>query len=247
MPNLVITNVLGADVHIPDLTGRGKSFKVPSGGLTVALSGTQLEFIGPQLDAVQTKGWITYVVTDNASRSNDLEILANAIHLVEQVAVVPAAKGATAIHASVFGDAVGPVTVNTALSNPDVPRNVSLAFGATWDGGNVTINGTNQFDKVIAEVVIANPNNTVVGNSAFKTVTSFAYAGGGVGTHGTNTLTVGTGDKIGLAVNVINTTGVLYMDSALSAVTINSTNDTFLPGTVPNASHSYVVLVNIQS
>lgn len=158
----------------------------------------------------------------------------------------PAAKSATSVHASVFGDAVGPVVLTTGLANPATPRNLRAVFGAAWDGGDVTVVGTNQFGAAVSEVILASAGSTVVGVKVFATITSVAYPGNGVGTHGTNTLTVGTGDKIGLV--IIPHTGspvLLAVDGIGEAVTFDATYNAFTPTTVPNGSHVYVLTFNL--
>lgn len=158
----------------------------------------------------------------------------------------PATKSATVVHANVFGDAVGPVTVNTALTNPVTPRNLILTWGATWDGGNVTVNGTNQFDVAVSETFVANAGGTTVGTKVFKTVTSFTYAGGGVGVHATNVVSVGTGDKIGVTtVPVVGQPVLLAVDGVGEAVTWDATYTAFTPTTLPNGAHVYVLTMNV--
>lgn len=157
----------------------------------------------------------------------------------------PAAKGTTNVHVAVFGDAVGPVTVSTGLTNPDVARNVRLPFGSTYDGGNVTVVGTDQYGAAVSEVIVAVANTTVVGVKVFKTVTSFSYAGGGVGTHGTNTVSVGTGDKIGVTPKPVAASPVQEtVDGVGEATVFDFTYNGFTPTTVPNGSHVYILTFN---
>lgn len=246
MPVLTFVNKLGSDVAIGNPDGFGAVFTIPSAGKTVTLTGIQLESVGPQLDAMKAKGYITWTKAQNPAVSDSVEILSgNPAPASLLAAVVPEAKGANVVHATVFGDAVGPVSITTGLTNPTTARNLQLAMGATYDGGNVTVTGTNQFDQVATETFTAGTTVTRIGNVMFKTVTKVAYAGGGVGTHGTNTLDVGTGDKIAIVSNVVAAVGLLYTDGAVEAVTIDATNDSFLPTTVPNGTHSYVLLVDL--
>lgn len=156
----------------------------------------------------------------------------------------PAAASTTAVHADVFGDAVGPVTVNTAITNPVVSRNLELAFGATYDGGNVTVVGTNQYGVAVSEVFTANPGNTVTGVKIFKTVTSFSYAGGGVGAHATNTVSVGIGNKLAIGTKVLKTDLITVLVAGVEdAATVDATYNAFTPsaGNLPNAAKNYEV------
>lgn len=154
----------------------------------------------------------------------------------------PAAKSTTAVHANVFGDAAGPVSVTTAITNPAVPRNLTATFGATFDGGDVTVSGTDQFGNAITETFAVATGTTVVGSKAFATVTSIAYAGGGVGTHSTNVVSIGTGDKLGLSTKAANAFAILLTDGVSEAVTVDATNSTFTPATVANGAHNYSIL-----
>lgn len=162
---------------------------------------------------------------------------------VEQVDTItaPATASATAVHAAVFGDAVGPVSVTTGLTNPDFPRNVECAFGSTYDGGNVTVSGTNQFGVAITEVIVLSAGATVAGVKIFKTVTGFSYAGGGVGTHGTNTLSVGIGTKLGVSKVMFTDDLKVLVAGVLDAATVDKTNSAFTPSgsNLPNASKTF--------
>lgn len=246
MPRLTFTNTLGANVSIGNADGYGKSIVIPSGGATVDLTGVQLESNGPQMEALKAKGYISWVTTENPNIDNDLEILSNVARLrAISTGSVPA-KSATAVHASVFGDAVGPVALTTGLTNPTYTRNVTAVAGTTYDGGAVTVTGTNTFDLAQTEVITPVVNTTVAGVKIWKTVTKVAYPGGGVGTHGTNTLSIGTGDKLGVPHNIFDTVGLLLVGTTPEAVTIDAANDAFTPTTTP-ASTTYLLLANVAS
>ena len=102
---------------------------------------------------------------------------------------------ATKIHAAYTLDAVDPKTVTTNITNPDVPRNLTVTGNQAGVAGNVVITGTNMADEAITETIIAADAATVVGNKAFKTVTSITFpALVGAG----DTISVGTGAKLGL-------------------------------------------------
>src|SRR5688572_11082306 len=89
------------------------------------------------------------------------------------------AKGATAIHAAIAGTtSIDPVT--TGITNPTVPRNLIITFGATWDGGDVVVVGTDANDAAVTETFLSNAGSTRVGTKIFKTVTSVAHTVVGV-------------------------------------------------------------------
>lgn len=153
----------------------------------------------------------------------------------------PAAKGTTNVHAAVASNAVnlfpGPIT------NPDVPRNLRYVFAASYDGGNLTVVGTNQFGNAQTEVVTAVANTTVVGTKVFKTVTSITKATVGATA---NAVSVGTGDKIGITTVPVSGSPVLLTANGVGeAVTYDATNKGFTPTTLPNGSTTYVLTANV--
>jgi hypothetical protein len=157
-----------------------------------------------------------------------------------------AAKGATAVHAAIRGDtAITPVT--TGITNPAVPRNIQIAFGATWDGGDVVVVGTDANGAAVTETFVSDPGQTVVGTKIFKTVTSVAHTELGVDADAGNTYSTGTGDKLGLVASPAPAAGspvLLFTNGVAEAVTFDSTLNAFTPASVPNGSRSYVLSFN---
>lgn len=174
---------------------------------------------------------------------------ASGVDTVVTLTDVPA-KNATVVHANVYGDASptsGKVTVSTGLTNPTFARNISCTFGADWDGGDVTIIGTDQFGAAQTEVVTANPGNAVYGGKVFKTVTSFTYPGGGTGTHATNVVSVGTGDKLGCTKKLANSQVTVRIAGVVDASTVDVTNSAFTPsaGNLADGAKDYEVTVKV--
>jgi len=158
-----------------------------------------------------------------------------------------AAKSATGVHASFLGtSAVTPLT--TGITNPAQPRNVSGVFAATWDGGNLVVVGTDQFGAAITETIVGVANTTVYGVKIFKTITSVAHTAVGVAAVG---VSVGTGDKIGLAFDVLDTMGMGLMQATAGAactpeaVTVDPTYNGVLFTTVPDGTKVLILLANV--
>lgn len=112
----------------------------------------------------------------------------------------PALGATTAVHAAVT-DNGAQQTVTTAITNPDVPRNITATAGGTGaDIGaiQVVIHGTNAEGVAISETLpafTANTPGTVLGAKAFATVTSVVIpAHDGTGA----TTAIGTGSVLGL-------------------------------------------------
>lgn len=161
-------------------------------------------------------------------------------------AVLAATAGATSI-----------VTTTLGITNPDVPRNLTVTAGGTTAqilDSLITINGYNIEGKPISETFrfAAAGTGTVTGVKAFKTVTSVV-----IGQQGGSaaTFSVGTGNKLGINHRLFNqnTTVKVYTQSAAygaytlqNAPTVVSNegpieNNTVTPATTPNGSLIYTI------
>lgn len=166
--------------------------------------------------------------------------------------VNPAAKQANDVLGAAYGDAPADAgktytTFTAGIANPAVPRNIRCTFGADWDGGDVTLNGTDQFNKAQTETFTAVAGQVVVGTKIFKTVTSIVKAAVGTGTHATNTCQVGTGDKLACGTRkLLNAFAQCRLNTgAADAVIIDVTNSAFTPTTVPDGAMDYSLLVYV--
>lgn len=149
------------------------------------------------------------------------------------------AKGTTNVHAAVQESAAnafpGPFT------SPTVPRNLRVVFAAGWQGGDVTVLGTDQFDNAISEVFTAAAGTTVVGVKIFKTV-SAASKGAIAGT--TDAASIGTGDKLGVTPMMSAAQAILFTAGAIEAATVDATVSGFTPTTVPDGAVDYLFVFN---
>ncbi len=150
-------------------------------------------------------------------------------------------KGTTAIHAAIAGN-TSVVPVTTGITNPTVPRNLIITFAASWDGGDVVVVGTDQFDVAVTETFLTNAGSTRVGTKIFKTVTSVAHTAVGATA---NTYSTGDGDKLGIVPKpVASSPVVLFTSGVAEAVTFDFTYNAFTPTSIPNGSRSYVLSFN---
>jgi hypothetical protein len=161
-----------------------------------------------------------------------------------------AALNATGVKTGMFGDDAADggqayTTYTTGITSPAVPRCVSVTAGAAYDGGNITITGTNQFGAAISEVIIPTQSQKTLGVKAFKTVTSIRKAAVGTGSHATNTLSVGWDNVIGIVATPVSAAATLTLAGVPEAVTIDLTNKTWKPTTAPNATNDYVLTVKV--
>lgn len=143
--------------------------------------------------------------------------------------VAPAASAADAVATGWASSDAN--TYPGSITQPGVPRALSFTFPGGWDGGNPTIHGTNQYDAVITETLVAVAGTKVSGVKCFKTVTSITKptVGADAGTG-----TCGTLDALGLvdarivAGATLKTKGLAFRsaNSFAGFVTIDSTNHT---------------------
>ena len=118
----------------------------------------------------------------------------------------PAVGTATYAHAAITLTA-STQTVTTGITNPDFPRILTVKGNASGNAGNVVLTGTNFNDEVITETIALNGSSEVLGTKAFKTLTSIALP---AETHaGTDTVSIGVGNKFGFPA-VISNTGLVF-------------------------------------
>ena len=150
----------------------------------------------------------------------------------------PAAKGVN-VHAAIASDNASAVT--TSMTNPAIPRSLQVVFHSTWDGGDVTIVGTDQFDQAATETIADTPGSTVEGSKIFKTVTSINQQVVGAG--GSAVATVQTGPKLGLLTAMNAAFGMLACNDVLEvAPTWDATYHAVTPTTAPNGSRNFVAV-----
>lgn len=103
--------------------------------------------------------------------------------------------------------------ISAGLTNPAFPRNIIVKGNASGNAGNIVIHGTNYDGKVITETIALSAAAAVEGNKAFKTVTLIDLPSE---THaGTDTVSIGWGNKLGLAYKLpFNTIEKTYLNNA---------------------------------
>jgi hypothetical protein len=171
---------------------------------------------------------LTSMQTDSGS-----QVLVTRGHIAHlQVSAANATVASTTgIHAAVTDNGAQQV-VTTAITQPSVPRNITATSGGTAGdikAIQVTIAGTDYAGNAITEdlpVFTENSATTVVGNKAFKTITSITIpAHDGTGA----TTAIGFGEKLGLPDKLTHNT-VLYAflnntkEGTAPTVTVDSSN-----------------------
>jgi hypothetical protein len=153
----------------------------------------------------------------------------------------PALGATTAVHAAVT-DTGSPQTVTTAITSPDVPRNVTATAGGTntdIKAIQVVVAGTDIAGNAISETLPAftvDTAGTVTGSKAFATVTSITLpAHDGTGA----TTAVGLGAKLGLPAR-------LSRDTVLNAF-LNNVREATRPTVAFDATNLYGNTVTLNS
>lgn len=180
----------------------------------------------------------TAVTTDSTTAVNTATATANFCAVTG--APVAAIGDNILAAAKLFADAAG-LTIS-ADAQPDVPRNLTVYFGLNWDGGNIIITGTDQFDAAAVETFTTGSAVTRTGVKIFKTISALGIAKGVQGAVNV-AATVGVGNKLGLSSVLSSATGILAVTGVAEAGTWDSTYHAVLPTSVPNAARTYTAVV----
>lgn len=143
--------------------------------------------------------------------------------------VAPVLGTATYVHAAIALTA-STQTVTTSITNPDVPRIVTIKGNASGNAGDVVITGTDFAGTALTETIALNAATEVLGTKAFKTVTSIDLP---AETHaGTDTVSIGIGNKVGFPAIIDNTANVISKDFDGSVDAGTVTASTTIPGSI---------------
>jgi len=145
--------------------------------------------------------------------------------------VAPDLQTATYVHAATLLT-TGIQTISTAITNPDVPRILTVKGNDGNVTGNVVFTGTDFDDNVLTETIALSGSSEVVGTKAFKTVTSYTIPVYAVA--GTETVSVGVGVKLGLPVAIPGIASVIAhnFNGAVDAGTVTT------GGTLPTSIYA---------
>lgn len=109
------------------------------------------------------------------------------------------------VHAAITGNGAEQ-EITTAITNPDYARNISIkTTNVATPSGDVTITGVNNLGQSATEDITITGGSTINGNVAFATVTKITIP---AGVSASDTVTIGTGDKIGLITQIDNVDNV---------------------------------------
>mgnify|MGYP000451110799 CR=1 FL=1 len=117
----------------------------------------------------------------------------------------PAAVSTSAVHAAITLT-TSSQTITTNITNPDVPRVLSITGNQAGETGNVVISGTDAAGNAISDTIALNGTATVEGVKAFKTVSQIVVP---AKTNDGDTVAVGWTKKLGLPHKVYNASCLL--------------------------------------
>lgn len=229
MPTLTITNLTAEPVLVQELY----SF-VPASG-TLATERTQSDVEGmPGFLASVADGILSYTLAYSAAeRAAGVESPESLTDLG-----APVAPSTTNVHAAYDGDIA--VEFPGPFTNPDVPRTLDIAYVATYDGGDTTVEGTDQFGAAQLEVFTAVAGSTVAGAKIFATVTAATQATVGAASVAAS---IGAGGVLGVTrVLSGSTNNILFADGVSEAGTWDATESSVDPTTAPDGSVNFVAL-----
>lgn len=154
-----------------------------------------------------------------------------------------AAKGTNNVHALI--DSALTTDVTTGFTDPATIRNLRVVKSASWDGGTVTVTGTDQYDRAVSEVFPVLTAGTEVGTKIFKTVTSCSHS---IALDGGSGYSIGTGDLLGVVGKLVSLVDYsLQLAGVAEAATLDLTVDGFTPTTVPDGAVDYHLVTNIRA
>lgn len=170
----------------------------------------------------------------------------SALQLVELPLV--AAASTTSVHAGLQANASNN-SFSAPIFNPITPRSLSVTFGSSWDGGAVTITGTDQYDNAVTDVVASMPGGTLEGQKIFKTVTSIEKSTIGASS---DIASVGTGNKLGIVAGtaagaLVGPIIVLGASMVDPFPVVDSLVDGFTPANPPSGTTYQVLFTRSQA
>ncbi len=135
--------------------------------------------------------------------------------------IAPALASTTAVHAAITCPTTGTTLVTTSITDPDVPRLLTLTGNQATVTGDVVFTGTDINDAALTETVASNGTSTVPTTKAFKTLTSVLIPARGAAS---DSIAIGTSAKVGFPVAIPQTTRVVAknFDGATDAGTVTA-------------------------
>jgi len=217
------------------------------GQFTFALKHRHRALLGGQFTitmGTSTKTLVAEVVAaDPSGNAPTVTVAAVEPVSVVNLAAAPAALDTDAIVVSTLASAPNAlVLVGAAL--PDVPRQILATFGAGWDGGDITIVGTDAITgEERTEVLASNPAGTRASVHGYSLITSITK--GAVG--GATTVEIGINTVLSTGCYISDTGVKVTVDNVLEPATaVSVAGGLVTPTTAPNAARLFSVIGNMK-
>ena len=228
------------------------AFKMEAGTFTInATTGGSPGFTSQTFQQAYAAPPLVFILTVNTGGNDATLVRIRNVTVTGFEAVTVEAPGNDGAHAAVTfcadvagnGSILGTaVNISTDTTAAEVAARLKTAIDAA--GLNFTV--TN------AGAGLLNLTNTSLGTLGNISITETVLNAGHVvvgmsnGVGNVATVSIGTGDKIGLDPPAVNTTGTLTVDGTAEAVTIDNTagQSGFSPTTAPNGAKSFVCYYN---
>ena len=173
-----------------------------------------------------------------------LEIEGSAKRIFSKALGTPDALSADGCHAALSLTS-GVQTVTIGITDPDMPRNVTLVASAAQTG-DVVVTGTDENGVAVSDTITINGAATVQGVKAFKAVAQIVYP---VISNGGADISIGYGDKLGLGI-LLSRDSIIHaffggvLEGTRPTVTFSSTvlaSNTALLNSATNASSAVII------
>lgn len=239
---------LALDIGTSDLDTVVAATSAGTAGNSITVQATGDSGLGAGVDIVVVSGTVHIHYESGVSTVADVEAAIDALSDPDDIILINTpgtaltvltAPGDDFVATPLAGGVASPLALPGPFTNPDVPRNLRLTFESDWEGGDVTVFGTNQFDEEISEDFSDDPGNVVVGVKMFKTVTGATREFAIPGLNGPKTMTIGTGDKLGVSEELVSGVGTLFVDGVQEDVTVDTTNSAFTPTSAPDGARVF--------
>lgn len=254
MPNITVTNLTRNAVSLPGvppftLQGRQENgasmvdtILAPFQSRTINVPMNDLAGIQTILQPQLTAGVLRIMTVPPAQGVSPSLQEVSRVNMMGHDSIPLPIAGGTSLSGGAVSSALN-ISTGSGLTQLDVPRNVQVVFGATWNGGFVTVVGT-LVDGSTKQEVFSFPvgGGTVIGSAGFVVVAA-AFS---TGTYTTGTINVQNGGKLALArkdLAAVLKESVYVPGSGTptneAIGTVDLKSGTVIPTTAADGTHSY--------
>lgn len=214
---VTVATATGEGYTVAAATGRGRYTFTLTGRYKELLAGTESLAFGSSVQGVS--GEIVDAVVNSATPT----ITVAAMQKLATVRMTPAVLDLDGVHAAYAGDqAVNDMTVGIIGGHAAImtanPRNVTAAFAAAWDGGDIVFTGVEAITGLpVTETITAAAGTTVSSVNAYLEVTALAKTAVGAAA---DAVQIGYGDAMSMLAYLENNVVVSLVAAVPEANTV---------------------------